>query len=148
MTFDLHYLPRSTVLCKTSDLVSFSMMLSLICRTLEHCNMNTGRVIPRSFMNFGIFLGLLTLNSNVNKLFEISKLSQNLNMGVHGMVFWGVESIFEVRFSKFQIFGAIWCSTLTLSEIFAIFIQIQRVIHGLHLIFGAEFINDINFMIR
>ena len=66
--------------------------------------MNTGRVIPRSFMNFGIFLGLLTLNSNVNKLFGISKLSQNLNMGVHGMVFWGGESIFAVRMSIFSLF--------------------------------------------
>ena len=88
------------------------------------------------------------LNSKVNKLFGISKLAQLLSMGVHGMVFWGGESIFAVRMLKFQTFNTIRYSTLTLSEIFAIFIQIQRVIHGLHLIFGAEFINDINFMIR
>ena len=80
--------------------------------------MNTGRVIPRSFMNFGIFLGLLTLNSNVNKLFEISKLFKNLIMGVHGMVFWGGESIFEVKIQKFLFLDTIPILTLTIIQFF------------------------------
>ena len=62
----------------------------------------------RSFIKIGKFLGLLTLNSKVNKLLEISKLTQNLNMGVYGMVFRGGESIFEVEIKKFPIYVPIW----------------------------------------
>lgn len=52
---------------------------------------------PSIIPNFYQILSLLTLNSKVNKLDKISKSSQNASMGVYGMVFWGGESIFEVK---------------------------------------------------
>ena len=72
----------------------------------------------RSFIKFGKFLGLLTLNSNVNKLLEFSNLSKNLIMGVYGMVFWGGESIFEVKIQKFLFLDTIPILTLTIIQFF------------------------------
>ena len=60
-----------------------------------------GRGASSILANIGQFLGLFTLNWNVNKLFEISKMSQEANMGVYGKVFWGGESIFEVKLVEF-----------------------------------------------